>query len=247
MSILEIDGLNKRFGGLVATNSVSLSLEEGECHAVIGPNGAGKTTLISLLMGDLTPDSGSIKLRRQQLLKLPSHARIRAGLARSFQVTNLIQKHSVRDNMLLALIGKHGGGFTFLRPLARETALLDEAFAKLDRFGLTKRAHDVVSNLSHGEQRTLELALALASDPAILLLDEPMAGLGREETIAITDLLSRMRGTVTMLLVEHDMDAVFKLADRVTVLVSGAALRTGKPDEIRADKHVRDVYLGAEG
>jgi branched-chain amino acid transport system ATP-binding protein len=246
MSILIIDGLNKRFGGLIATKDVSLAIEEGECHALIGPNGAGKTTLISLLMGDLTPDSGSILLCGKQIDGMPGHERVRAGIARSYQVTNLVQQRSVRDNMLVALIGKQGNGFGLLRPLVREAALLDEAFRRLNSFGLAARAHDLVANLSYGEQRSLELALAFASDPAVLLLDEPMAGLGHEETIAMTNLLSQFRRRATMILVEHDMNAVFALADRVTVLVSGAILKTGSPDEVRADARVRDVYLGNE-
>ncbi len=178
---------------------------------------------------------------------LPAHARVHAGIARSFQVTNLILKRSVIDNMLLALIGREGSAFTFFRPLVRETRLVTEAMERLERFGLAARANDPVADLSHGEQRGLELALALAAEPAILLLDEPMAGLGREETTQMTAMLSAIRGKVTMLLVEHDMDAVFALADRVTVLVSGAVLMTGKPAEVRANQRVRDVYLGEEG
>lgn len=247
MSILAIDRLNKKFGGLVATNNVSLTVEQGECHALIGPNGAGKTTLISLLMGDLKPNSGSISLNGKPIDALPSHSRVHAGIARSFQVTNLILKRSVLDNILLALVGREGTAFTFFRPLARETGLVSEGMARLERFGLAARANDLVADLSHGEQRGLELALALAAEPKILLLDEPMAGLGREETIAMTSMLSGIRGSVTMLLVEHDMDTVFKLADRVTVLVSGGVLITGTPDAVRRDQRVRDVYLGEEG
>ncbi|MFD1911864.1 ABC transporter ATP-binding protein [Halodurantibacterium flavum] len=247
MSILAIQSLRKTFGGLVATNDVSLSIEEGECHALIGPNGAGKTTLISLLMGDMKPNSGSISLRGKPIDGLPAHARVHAGIARSYQVTNLIRKRSVLDNMRLALIGRDGSAFTFFKPLSRETAMTDEAHDWLDRFGLSNRAEDHVADLSHGEQRALELALALAAKPAVVLLDEPMAGLGREETIAMTAMLKKLRGSVTILLVEHDMHAVFELADRVTVLVSGTVLITGAPDEVRSDRRVHEVYLGEEG
>jgi branched-chain amino acid transport system ATP-binding protein len=247
MSVLVVDRLRKNFGGLVASRDVSLTVEEGECHALIGPNGAGKTTLISMLTGDIRPSSGSIRLRDRVIDGIPSHARAHAGIARSFQVTNLVQRRSVLDNMLLALIGREGRGYTFFRPLKREKALLSEAAERLGRFGLARRARDLVADLSHGEQRGLELALALAAEPSLLLLDEPMAGLGREETIAMTKLLAGLSGTVSMLLVEHDMDAVFALADRVTVLVHGAVLMTGTPAEVRADERVRLVYLGKEG
>lgn len=247
MSVLTVENLTKRFGGLVATNDVNLSVEDGECHALIGPNGAGKTTLISLLMGEMKPNAGTISLRGRRIDSLPSHVRAHAGLARSFQITNLVNKRSVLDNMLLALIGRSGSAFTFLRPLSSETALITEAMDRLGRFSLTDRLHDPVSELSHGEQRVLEIALALAAEPAILLLDEPMAGLGHEETAKMTAILAELRGRIAMLLVEHDMDAVFKLADRVTVLVSGAVLMTGRPADVRGNARVREVYLGEEG
>ena len=247
MSILTVQSIHKSFGGVKATNDVSLTVEAGECHALIGPNGAGKTTLISLLMGDLKPDSGSIRMRGERIDGLPRHSRVHWGIARSFQVTDLILRRSVLDNMLLALIGRDGKGFSFFRPLRREAALLAEAEERLDRFGLLGSAGDSVSTLSYGRQRALELALALAAEPALVLLDEPMAGLGREETDAMTDLLKTLRGQVSMVLVEHDMHAVFQLADRVTVLVSGSVLLTGAPAEVRGDPRVRDVYLGEDG
>jgi branched-chain amino acid transport system ATP-binding protein len=247
MSILAVENLTKRFGGLVATNDVSLDVQDGECHALIGPNGAGKTTFISLLMGDMAPDAGVIRLRERPIHKLPSHLRARAGMARSFQITNLVRQRTVLDNVLLALIGRSGSAYTFFTALTRERALVDEAAGLLERFALSSRQHELVADLSHGEQRVLELALALAARPAVLLLDEPMAGLGHEESKAMVDILAQLRGKVPMLLVEHDMDAVFQLADRVTVLVSGAVLLTGAPQSVRQDARVREVYLGEEG
>lgn len=244
MNVLAVKNLSKRFGGLVVTNDVSFSVQAGECHALIGPNGAGKTALISQLMGELSSDGGTILLRGRRIEALPSHARARAGLARSFQITNLVKKRSVLDNMLLALIGRSGRAFTFFRPLSNETALITEATDLLAHFSLAGRLHDPVSELSHGEQRVLELAMALAAKPAVLLLDEPMAGLGHEETIKMTGILGALHGEIAMLLVEHDMDAVFRLADRVTVLVSGSVLMTDQPAVVRSDMRVRDLYLG---
>jgi len=244
MSALAVKNLSKRFGGLVVTNDVTFSVQPGECHALIGPNGAGKTTLISQLMGELVSDGGTISLRGRRIETLPSHARARAGLARSFQITNLVKRRSVLDNMLLALIGRNGHAFTFFRPLSSEAALITEATDLLAHFSFAGRLHEPVSELSHGEQRVLELAMALAAKPAVLLLDEPMAGLGHEETIKMTDILGELRGEIAMLLVEHDMDAVFRLADRVTVLVSGSVLMTDQPAVVRSDPRVRDLYLG---
>ena len=246
MSLLEVRGLTKRFGGLVATDRLDLSVAEGELHAVIGPNGAGKTTLIGQLAGTLRPDAGSIVMQGVDVTRRSAHTRVARGIARSYQVTNVFRRFTALDNAALAIQACSGSSFRFWRPAARETALFERAQALLDRVGLRERADVPAGALAHGEQRQLEVALALASQPRLLLLDEPMAGMGPDESERMLQLIASLKGRVTIVLVEHDMDAVFRLADRLSVLVYGRVLATGTPPEIRANADVRQAYLGAE-
>jgi branched-chain amino acid transport system ATP-binding protein len=244
--LLEITGLVKRFGGLIAANDVMLSVEPGRVHALIGPNGAGKTTLIQLISGGLSVDAGTIRLNGVDITGASMHARVRRGLARSYQITNIFRNLTVLDNVALAVQARSGSSFTFFRPVIRERKLFDEAHALLHDLGLGERAAVLAQSLSHGEQRQLEVALALATQPHLLLLDEPMAGMGPEELQKMVQLLLKLKGKVTLLLVEHDMDTVFRLADRISVLVYGRIIVTGTPDEIRAHPEVRKAYLGEE-
>jgi branched-chain amino acid transport system ATP-binding protein len=244
--LLEIRGLVKRFGALTATDGLDLTVLAGEIHAVIGPNGAGKTTLLAQLAGELRPDAGTIRFAGQNITRLPVHRRVALGLARSFQITSLFQGFSVLDNVALAVQAQAGHSFRFWRPARAMAALRQPAMAILGRVGLAARADTLAAHLSHGEQRQLEIALALASAPRLLLLDEPTSGMGGEESARMVALLRALRGHHTMLLVEHDMDAVFALADRVTVLVYGRALVTDSPEKIRANAEVRQAYLGEE-
>ncbi len=242
--MLRVQALAKRFGGIVATDDLSLSVAEGELHAVIGPNGAGKTTLIAQLSGQTTPDSGRIYFAGADITTLPMYKRSRLGLARSFQITSLFLDLSVLDNVALAVQAHTGHSFRFWRDARSEPELREPARAALARAGLSARADQPASALSHGEHRQLELAMALAGSPRMLLLDEPMAGLGPEESSAMVAMLRALKREVTILLVEHDMEAVFALADRVTVLVYGRAIASGTPDDIRANAAVREAYLG---
>jgi branched-chain amino acid transport system ATP-binding protein len=244
--LLEAVGLTRRFGGLVAVDALSLDVTAGEVHAVIGPNGAGKTTLIALLAGALKPDEGRIRLDGADITALPDHARARRGLARSFQVTSILPAFTALDNAALAVQAQAGHSFRFWRPARRDPRLRDPARAALDRVGLAARADVPAGALAHGEQRQLEIAMALAARPRVLLLDEPMAGLGAEESAAMTALIAGLTGGPGILLVEHDMDAVFALADRITVLVNGRVLAAGPPDAVRTDPEVRAAYLGEE-
>lgn len=244
---LEIRDLVKRFGGLAATDGLSLAVTAGELHALIGPNGAGKTTLIGQLSGELRPDAGTIRFRERDVTRLPAHRRASMGLARSFQITSLFPSFTVLDNVAMAVQAHAGHSFRFWKDAGRDRRLGDAAHAVLERVGLAARADAYASDLAHGEARQLELAMALAGDPALLLLDEPMAGCGPEESARMVELLRSLKGMVTILLVEHDMDAVFALADRITVLVRGRALATGTPAAIRSDPAVREAYLGEEG
>ena len=246
MSLLEVRGLTKRFGGLVATDRLDLSVAEGELHAVIGPNGAGKTTLIGQLAGTLRPDAGSIVMQGVDVTRRSAHTRVARGIARSYQVTNVFRRFTALDNAALAIQACSGSSFRFWRPAARETALFERAQALLDRVGLRERADVPAGALAHGEQRQLEVALALASQPRLLLLDEPMAGMGPDESERMLQLIASLKGRVTIVLVEHDMDAVFRLADRISVLVYGRVLATGTPADIRANPDVREAYLGVE-
>jgi branched-chain amino acid transport system ATP-binding protein len=245
-TVLSIERLVKRFGGLTATNDLSLSVTKGELHAVIGPNGAGKTTLIAQLSGLLTPDSGRIVFDGQDVTVLPAHRRSALGLARSFQVTSIFLDFTAEDNVALAVQAHSGHSFHFVKAARAEAALRDPARTALARVGLEHRADVVAADLSHGEQRQLEIAMAIATNPTVLLLDEPMAGMGPEESSRMIKVLQGFKGTHSLLLIEHDMDAVFQLADRITVLVYGQAIATGRPDEIRKNPEVRRAYLGDE-
>jgi branched-chain amino acid transport system ATP-binding protein len=243
-SLLKVAGLAKRFGGIVATDDLSLDVVPGELHAVIGPNGAGKTTLIAQLSGQLMPDSGRIYFAGNDITTLPTYRRSRLGLARSFQITSLFLDLSVLDNVALAVQAHAGHSFRFWRDARSEPELREPARAALARVGLSARADLPASLLSHGEHRQLELAMALAGGPRMLLLDEPMAGMGPEESAGMVAMLRALKRELTILLVEHDMEAVFALADRITVLVYGRVIATGSPAEIRANPQVRDAYLG---
>ncbi|HTK01218.1 MAG TPA: ABC transporter ATP-binding protein [Bordetella sp.] len=244
---LHAQGLVKRFGALVATDNLTLTLMPGEIHAVIGPNGAGKSTLIHLLAGTLPADAGALMLDGADITRMAAHRRVAAGLSRSYQITNVFKRFSVLENLLLAVQAHDGGGLGFWRPRAADHDLYDAAHALAHECGIDpdhlKRAADT---LPHGEQRKLEFALALAARPSVLLLDEPMAGMGPDETARLTDLIESMRGRAAMLLVEHDMEAVFRLADRISVLVYGRIIATGTPDQVRNDAAVRQAYLGDE-
>jgi branched-chain amino acid transport system ATP-binding protein len=244
--MLEARGLTKRFGGLVATDRLDLAVDEYETHAVIGPNGAGKTTLIGQLTGALKPDSGRVLLDRRDVTSLAVHQRVARGLARSYQVTNLFKRLTALENIALAIQARSGSSFRFWRPVALETHLFDAALRLLARVGLARLDHVAAGTLSHGEQRQLEVALALATEPRVLLLDEPMAGMGPDESERMVRLLASLKSTLTIVLVEHDMDAVFRLADRISVLVCGRVLATGSPDAIRASAEVHDAYLGTQ-
>jgi branched-chain amino acid transport system ATP-binding protein len=242
--LLEIEGVTKRFGGVVAADGISLAIPAGELHAIIGPNGAGKSTLIAQLTGEIAPDSGRISFDGEELTTVPAHRRSQLGLARSFQVTTLFPDFTALDNVALSVQAHSGHSFRFWRNARSEKELRDPAKAALQRVSLADRAVAVVADLSHGERRQLEIAMALAAKPRMLLLDEPMAGMGPEESTRLVRLLQALKGELTVLLIEHDMDAVFALADRISVLVYGRIIATGGPAAIRADSAVRQAYLG---
>ncbi|WP_336071092.1 ABC transporter ATP-binding protein [Nitratireductor rhodophyticola] len=242
--ILTVRGLVKRFGGLLATDAVNLDVMPGQIHALIGPNGAGKTTLISQLAGELRPDQGTIQLCGHTIDALPASARSARGLARTFQITCLLPEYSVRANVALAIQVRQGHSFRFLGDVRTDQRLRDEADTRLAEAGLAERSDEIVSNLSHGERKQLELVMALATQPRLLLLDEPMAGLGHAESQQMIETLRNLKERVPMLLVEHDMDAVFQLADRISVLVYGRIIASGTVDEIRENADVRKAYLG---
>jgi branched-chain amino acid transport system ATP-binding protein len=242
--LLSVENLVKQFGGIKATDNLSLDVASGELHAIIGPNGAGKTTLISQLTGQVRPSSGSIRFAGREITRLPAHKRSRLGLARSFQITSLLPDFTAADNVALAAQAHDGHSFYFWGNARAEKHLREAARSALSRVGLERRADVVVSKLSHGEQRQLELAVALATKPLLLLLDEPMAGLGVTESADMVKLLQELRREVTIVLVEHDMDAVFALADRISVLVYGRVIASGAPDAIRRDEEVKRAYLG---
>jgi branched-chain amino acid transport system ATP-binding protein len=245
-ALLQVENLAKRFGGIVATDDLTLNVTERELHAIIGPNGAGKTTLIAQLSGQLSPNSGCIRFGGTDVTRLPPYQRSHLGLARSFQITSLFLDLSVLDNVALAVQAHAGHSFRFWRNARLETGLRQPARAALTRVGLAEHADRPVSALSHGEHRLLELAMALAGRPRMLLLDEPMAGLGPEESARMVGMLRALKKEVTILLVEHDMEAVFALADRITVLVYGRVIASGAPDDIRNNAAVREAYLGEE-
>jgi branched-chain amino acid transport system ATP-binding protein len=245
-ALLRIDGLAKRFGGVTASDGVVLDIAPGELHAVIGPNGAGKTTLIGQLAGEIAPDTGRIEFDGGDITALPVHRRSRLGLARSFQVTSLFRHFTALDNVALAVQAHAGHSFRFWRATRDDETLREPAGAALARVGLQGCADAVVASMSHGEQRQLELAMALAAKPRLLLLDEPMAGLGAEESARMVDTLRALKRELTILLIEHDMAAVFALADRITVLVYGRVIASGAPADIRANAEVRQAYLGEQ-
>ena len=244
--MLEIDALTKRFGGVVASDGISLALQRGELHALIGPNGAGKTTLIGQLTGEIAPDGGRIRFDARDVTALPVYRRSQIGLARSFQIASLFPEFTALDNVALAVQAHAGHSFRFWRAARREPELREPARAALLRVGLAQRADVPVTALSHGERRQLEIAMALATRPRMLLLDEPMAGMGPEESARLVETLRQLKGGMTILLVEHDMDAVFALADRISVLVYGRIIASGDPAAIRADAAVREAYLGEQ-
>lgn len=245
-ALLDVRGLSRRFAAVDALKAVDFSVVAGEVHALIGPNGAGKTTFIHHVSGALRPDSGSVHFAGQDVTGLSMHERVRAGMARSYQITNVFLGLCARDNVVLAVQGRAdaGSSFRFWQPVAAETALFAEAESWLAQVGLADKADAVAGSLSHGEQRALELAMALATKPQLLLLDEPMAGTGPEESARMVELIENLARHVTILLVEHDMEAVFRLADRISVLVNGRMICTGTPDEVRSDPGVRRAYLG---
>jgi branched-chain amino acid transport system ATP-binding protein len=221
-------------------------VRNGEVHALIGPNGAGKTTLVGLISGGLAADDGGIFFEERNITGMKQHDRVRGGLARSYQITSIFRRLSVLDNVALAVQARSGSSFSFWRPLEKETRLLDEARSLLEEINLQSKAGTVAATLSHGEQRALEVGLALATQPKLVLLDEPMAGMGPDESRRMIELIERIRARVTVLLVEHDMDAVFRLADRISVMVDGRVIASDTPEKIRADEAVRKAYLGDE-
>ncbi|OFZ90266.1 MAG: ABC transporter ATP-binding protein [Betaproteobacteria bacterium RBG_16_66_20] len=244
--LLETRGLRKTFGALRATDHVDFDVRAGETHAVIGPNGAGKTTFIKQLSGELRPDSGRVRFAGEDITTLSVPRRSHKGLARSFQITSIYRDFSALDNVALAVQAHAGHSFRFWRKAREDAALREPARAILDKVGLVARADVIAANLAHGEQRQLEIAMALATQPRLLLLDEPVAGMGTDESQRMIEFLAGLKGDKTIVLVEHDMDAVFSLADRISVLVYGRIIATGTPAEIRANAGVRAAYLGED-
>ena len=242
--LLKMINLNKHFGGIVATDNINLSIEQGLIHAIIGPNGAGKTTLISQLCGQLTPDSGDIEFGGRSIIRDSTAKRARQGLARSFQITSVIMPMTLLENVMLAVQCSQGHSFRFWTPANHDRDMEMTARQSLAEVGLESRARQLAANVSHGEQRQLEVAMALAMQPRMLLLDEPMAGMGKEESAVMVDILNRLKGDMTILLVEHDMDAVFSTADRLSVLVNGHVIATDSVQNIRANREVQKAYLG---
>ncbi len=246
-ALLAARKLDVRFGGVVAADQLDIDVYPGEIHAVIGPNGAGKTTMINLLSGQIKPDNGKIVFDGAEISRLSPARRSQRGIARSFQITSIFKEMSALANIAMAVQAQDGHSFRFWRPVGADDKLLGPAQAILEQFGLGERAEILAGNLAHGEQRQLEIAMALATQPRLLLLDEPMAGMGSQDSARMVEILASLKDNYAMLLVEHDMDAVFALADRITVLVYGRAIATGSPAEIRDDKNVRDAYLGEDG
>src|SRR6516162_3037054 len=245
-ALLEVEGLFKRFAGILASNDIKFEVREGELLAVIGPNGAGKTTLINQLAGEIPPDAGCIRFAGHDITALPTYRRSALGLARSFQITSLFLDFTVLDNVALAVQAHAGHSFRFWRDARSQGELRTPARAALARVGLAGRADVIVSKLSHGEHRQLEIAMALATTPRMLLLDEPMAGMGPDESARMVKTLRELKRELTILLIEHDMEAVFALADRITVLVYGRIIASGTPEAIRANAEVRQAYLGEQ-
>ena len=243
-TILKVENLTKNFGGVTATDNVCLDVGRNETHAIIGPNGAGKTTLISQLAGGLKPDAGKIIFNNIDITALPVQKRCQLGLARSFQITSLVMSMTVLDNVALAVQAQDGHSFKFWQPARSIDKIREPAMDILISADLDKKAHTKISSLSHGERRQIEIAVALATKPSLMLLDEPMAGMGPSESAGMVDMLKNLNGQKSILLIEHDMDAVFALADRISVLVYGRVIATGNPQEIRENQDVRHAYLG---
>ena len=244
--LLKVEGLTKRFGGVVAADAIALDIPRGEFHAIIGPNGAGKTTLIGLLAGEITPQGGTISFDGSDITALPVYSRSLLGIARSFQITSLFGGFSALDNVALAVQAHAGHSFQFWEDARRDAALRTPALEALAQVGLEARSAMQIDRLSHGEQRQLEIAMALATKPRLLLLDEPMAGMGPEESARMVEMLRKLKRDVTILLIEHDMETVFALADRITVLVYGRVIASGDPVAVRNDPAVREAYLGEQ-
>jgi len=245
-TLLAVRGLSKRFGGLLASDRINLDVVRGETHAIIGPNGAGKTTLIGQLAGDLRPDAGAIRFAGRDVTAFDAPQRSRLGLARSFQITSIFRDFSALDNVALAVQAHRGGNFRFWRSARDERALREPARVVLESVGLGARADVLAAHLAHGEQRQLEIAMALATEPRLLLLDEPVAGMGLDESQQMVRFLGALKRRMTIVLVEHDMDAVFSLADRISVMVYGRIIATGTPPEVRSNAEVRRAYLGED-
>ncbi len=244
--VLELENLSKCYGALQVTDNVSLDVKWGEIHAIIGPNGAGKTTLIGQISGSLRPDAGKVTFNGADVTAQPMNKRARAGLMRSFQITNILPEFTALENVSMAVQARAGHSFRFWRAASSDPQLNGPAMEALEELNLGARANVLAGNLSHGEKRSLELAIALACQPKLLLLDEPMAGTGREETDQLVRILKNLKPRYPMLLVEHDMSAVFALADRISVLVYGRIIASGAPENIRNDPAVREAYLGEE-
>ena len=244
--VLVTDGLSKRFGGLVAVSAVSLAVNAGDVHCVIGPNGAGKTTLLNLLSGTLPPTAGQIRFDGQEVTAFPAHRRARLGIGRSFQRTNIFPEFTVYENCRLGAQARLRSSMHFVRPAERDASVRERAERALEMAGLTARGTALASALSHGEQRQLEIGVMLATEPSLLLLDEPMAGMSADETTRMVALIRRLKEGHTLVLIEHDMDAVFAVADVITVMVNGAVLASGRPEEIRRSQAVQDAYLGSD-
>jgi branched-chain amino acid transport system ATP-binding protein len=244
--LLKVEGLCKNFGALRASDNVDLELQDGETLAIIGPNGAGKTTLISELAGNLRPDAGRIRFAGEDITSLSAPKRSRKGLARSFQITSIYPEFTTLENVALAVQAHSGHSFRFWRPARADPVLTDPARRVLEEVGLAPRMNVLAGNLAHGEHRQLEVAMALATQPRLLLLDEPMAGMGHDESQRMIGLLGTLKRRQTIILVEHDMDAVFRLADRIAVLVYGRVIASDSPEKIKMNKEVRKAYLGED-
>ena len=244
--ILKVENLNKSFGGILASRDVNLQVREHEVHAVVGPNGGGKTTFMAQLSGILKPDSGQILFKGRNITPLGTYKRVHIGIASSFQITSIIQPMTMLDNVMLAVQSLQGHSYRFWAPVSADTGMRNTAMKALEQVGLNRQADTIAGKSSHGEQRQLEIAMALALEPDLLLLDEPTSGMSKEESGEMVQLLKKMKGERTILLIEHDMDAVFALADTTSVLVDGHIIATGTSEQIRSDRNVQQAYLGEE-
>ncbi len=244
--ILQLRDVVKRYGAFAVSDGVNLSLSHGELHALIGPNGAGKTTLVHEITGTVQCDGGRMEFNGQDITRVPAHRRVRLGIARSYQVTNVFLNYSVLDNLSLAVQALSDSPLGFWRPGIKERTLFERAAEVMTRVGLEAKADVVAKNLSHGQQRRLEVGLALATHPTLLVLDEPLAGMGPEDSEQMVSLIGELKSQITVLMIEHDMDAVFRLADRISVLVAGRVIETGPPEAVRRSPAVKKAYLGDE-